>query len=193
MPDDITAHLAAGARWLRVLDSAHQRARGSELDPKPEFDPIRLLQLLEAQDVRYVLIGGVAMRFYYDRRLTDNLDICYAHERENCARLARVLSLVHARRENWPADLPDILDESALYLGTSFMLMTDFGRFDLLAEPSGTQGYNDLLVSASSIGIAGIPVKLASREAMLRMKRAADRPKDRIDVLTLEEDSDAVS
>lgn len=193
MPDDITAHLAAGARWLRVLDSARQRARGSELDPMPEFDPIRLLQLLEAQEVRYVLIGGVAMRFYYDRRLTDDVDICYAHERENCARLARVLSLVHARRGNWPADLPDILDASALYLSSTLMLMTDFGRFDLFVEPSGSHGYADLYAGASIVEIAGVQVRLASREAMLRMKRAANRPKDRIDVLTLEEDSNAVS
>jgi hypothetical protein len=190
--NDVAVHVAAGARWLRALDNARKRADGVSVTEMPHFDPTRLLELLHAHAVRYVLIGGVAMRFYDERRLTDDLDICFARERDNCARLASVLTIVHARRVEWPSDVPDILDERALVLGSTFTLVTDtlvtdFGRFDLLGEPAGTRGYHDLAGSASIVEIAGVPVALAAREAMLRMKRTADRPKDRIDVLALEQ------
>jgi len=183
------AHLAAGARWLRVLDAARDRARGVDLmtEPLAPFDPLQLLRLLHDHHVRCVLIGGVAMRLYDERRLTDDLDVCFARDRDNCLRLADVLALVHARRRGWPAELPDLLDASALLLGGTFTLATDFGPLDLLGEPPGTRGYSDLASSATPIELDGLPVLIASREAMLRMKRAAGRPVDQADILILED------
>ena len=58
------------------------------------------------------------------------------------------------------------------------MLSTDIGWIDLLGTPSGTEGYEDLARTAEAFTLFGYRVLVASIEDLIRMKRAAGRPKD---------------
>ena len=71
-------------------------------------------------------------------------------------------------------------------MGDQFTLLTDSGPLDCLATPGGTDGFPDLERQAITLEIDGMRVKFASLEDLIRMKRAAGRPKDRIEIEVLE-------
>jgi hypothetical protein len=60
--------------------------------------------------------------------------------------------------------------------------VTRLGDFDVLGTPSGTQGYDDLVRSAETLHVGGRSVLVASVDDLIRMKRAAGRPKDLVEV-----------
>ena len=68
--------------------------------------------------------------------------------------------------------------ETTLRNGDTFTLATDVGSVDLLGTPSGTGGYDDLARSADVFRLFGHRVLVASVDDLIRMKRAAGRPKD---------------
>ena len=55
---------------------------------------------------------------------------------------------------------------------------TDIGAVDILGTPSGTTGYDDLVRTADTFELFGHRVAVASIDDLIRMKRAAGRPKD---------------
>jgi len=143
-----------------------------------EFDALRLLQELNAAGVRYIVIGGVAARVLGSPLLTADLDICYARDQENHEAIAGMLQRIHARLRGVEPGLPFRLDAKAIANGDSFTFVTDFGAFDILGTPSGTSGYMDLLKNALRVDLDGITALVAGIDDLIRMKRAAGRPKD---------------
>jgi hypothetical protein len=149
---------------------------------EPAFDPIAGLRTLVDHGVRFVLIGGYAAALRGSPMMTGDVDICPARDRENLARLAEALRGLHARLRGAPADAPFVLDGPTLEAGDHFTFATDAGPIDCLGTPAGTDGFTDLDASASGEDLDGLVVRVASLEDLIRMKRAADRPQDRIAV-----------
>lgn len=143
-----------------------------------EFDALRLLHELADARVRYVIIGGVAARVLGSPLLTADLDVCYARDEKNHEALAGMLKRVHARLRGADPGLSFRLDAKTLALGDSFTFETDFGAFDILGTPSGTNGYGDLVAEAVRVDLDGVVVLVAGIDDLIRMKRAAGRPKD---------------
>lgn len=56
--------------------------------------------------------------------------------------------------------------------------MTDLGELDLLGEVVGGGRYDDLLPGAVTIRLFGLACRCASLEQLIRLKRAAGRPRD---------------
>jgi hypothetical protein len=149
---------------------------------EPAFDPIAGLRTRVDHGVRFVLIGGYAAALRGSPMMTGDVDICPARDRENLARLAEALRGLHARLRGAPADAPFVLDGPTLEAGDHFTFATDAGPIDCLGTPAGTDGFTDLDASASGEDLDGLVVRVASLEDLIRMKRAADRPQDRIAV-----------
>jgi len=78
----------------------------SELE---RFQPDVILRSLSDHGVRFVLIGGLAAQAHGSPSLTGDLDICYARDSENLARLADTLISLSAVRRGLPPDTPGIL------------------------------------------------------------------------------------
>jgi hypothetical protein len=150
------------------------------------FDPVHILRRLQAHGVRFVLIGGLAAKAHGSPTLTVDIDICYARDRDNPERLAAALGELGAVLRGAPADLPFHPDRRTLERGDSFAFTTDHGDFDILGTPSGTTGFDELEANAEDADLGeGLVVRVASLDDLIRMKRAAGRPKDRIELEVL--------
>jgi hypothetical protein len=74
------------------------------------------------------------------------------------------------------------IDHRALSAGDVFTLSTRFGDLDLLAHPEPQLDFEKLVSRSIAAGIFGVEVPVASLEDLMAMKRAAGRPKDRIEL-----------
>jgi hypothetical protein len=149
------------------------------------FDPLRILKELNDAGVRYVVIGAFAGRILGSPTLTRDLDVCHARDPQNLDALAGVLHGLDARLRGVDRDVSFRLDARTLAAGDAFTFTTDAGDLDILGTPAGTAGYDDLVRTADSIDLDGLTVRVAAIDDLMRMKRAAGRPKDLIELEVL--------
>ena len=147
--------------------------------PAP-FDPARLLAVLAANEVDFVLIGGLAGALHGSPATTNDADICPSLTSDNLARLAAALVELDARirTETEPDGLA--FDRSPEFLEMVELLNTTTiaGDLDIAFVPAGTEGYDDLAGRAVEFEIADRRVWVASLDDVIHSKRTAARPKD---------------
>ena len=159
----------------------------AELPAERPFDPALLLRTLAEHEVRYVLIGALAARLNGFPRVTADADIAPASDPANVESLASALRALDARV--WTDGIPEGLafDCSATMLARAegWSLVTAAGRVDLLFHPAGAADYDRLAQESERFDVYGTTLLAAPLTAILRMKEAADRPKDRQDAAVI--------
>ena len=153
----------------------------------PRYDPEQISGSYFQHGVRFVLIGGVAAALHGSPMLTADVDISYERSPENMERLAAALAELNARLEGYRRDLPFEPDARALKSGSNFTFATDLGDLDVIGWPDGISSYDELVSAAVPMRIGRQEVLVASIDDLIRMKRAAGRPKDIAGALALEE------
>lgn len=149
------------------------------------FEPLRVLRTLDEFGVRFVVIGGIAASAHGSASITQDLDVCYARDPGNLSRLADALRHLDARLRGAPDDLPFRLDAKTLQMGDAFTFSTSAGALDCLGTPAGVSGFDELDRNAVAYDLDGLTVRIASLADLMRMKRAAGRPKDLIELENL--------
>jgi hypothetical protein len=145
------------------------------------FEPEQVLEALEQEGVRYVVIGGLAAVIHGSPMFTEDVDICPARDADNLERLARALRKLGARIrvENVPDGLAFACDAAFFERLSTVNLITPFSPIDVSFRPDGTEGFADLAVGARRFEIrADLSPAVAKLEDVIRSKEAANRPKD---------------
>lgn len=136
---------------------------------------------LNSFDVEYVVIGGIAQTLRGVVIRTDDVDICPRANSQNLARLAQALTDMHARE--WDPHKGEEVDRAwsveMLQVDNLWILRTKYGGLDLLFKPAGSTGYDSLSQDADLMEVGGLEIPVASVDALIEMKEAAGRPKDR--------------
>ncbi|MGQ0541939.1 MAG: hypothetical protein ACT4O9_08840 [Blastocatellia bacterium] len=131
-------------------------------------------------DVKFVLIGGVAITLHSSAYVTEDLDFCYSRTNTNLGRIAAALGKFKPRARGLPDELPFIFDEGTLRNGTNFTFSTTIGDIDLLAEVAGVGDYAVAKEKSVDFTIYERVVKVLDLDALIASKQAANRPKDQL-------------
>jgi hypothetical protein len=146
-----------------------------------------LLGALARAGVKFILVGGAAATAHGATRLTQDVDIVYARDRENVRRLVAALAPHRPYLRGVPPGLPFVLDETTVLHGLNFTLVTALGDLDLLGEIVGGGGYEALAPHSIELDVFGARCLCLGLEKLIEVKRAAGRPKDYDAVAELEE------
>jgi hypothetical protein len=150
------------------------------------YDPLGALRTLQQHSVRFIVIGGVAGRLWGSPTMTNDVDICYARDESNLERLAAALLELDARLRGVDDDVPFTVDAKTLANGQNFTFMTQDGPLDVLGMPSGVNGFDELISNVVEFDVGdGLVLPVCDLEDLIRMKRAAGRTKDRIELEVL--------
>ena len=141
-----------------------------------EFD--KLLPVLVNGGVEFILIGGVAGIVHGSSRLTYDVDVVYARSAANLKRISGTLLPFAPYLRGAPAGLPFKLDVATLRNGLNFTLVTKLGDLDLLGEVVGGGGHRDLLPHCFDVDAYDVKFKCVDLPTLIKLKRAAGRPKD---------------
>lgn len=157
------------------------------MSEQTRFRPEELFRRLVDADIEFIIIGGLAAQAHGSTSITRDLDVCIPRDIETLTRLATVLREIAAVRRGLPVDAPPMppLDPRTLRAGSLFTLDTAYGPFDLLANPDPGFDFETLRRSAVQVDFLGMPLWFASLDDLIAMKRAAGRPKDRIELEVL--------
>jgi hypothetical protein len=130
-----------------------------------------LLRALVVHEVRFVLVGGVALQFHGYTGATRDVDVMIAIDATNRQRVAAALRTLDAR------------EYLAGARGTAYD--TRYGRLEIMNSTDGIGDYDAWVRNAVSLQLAeDLVVSVGAASDLLISKEAAGRPKD-TDVLPL--------
>lgn len=138
----------------------------------------RLLGAFAAHDVNYIIIGGFAATAHGSAFLTVDLDVVYDRSAANVERLVAALEALSPYLRGAPPGLPFRLDAQTVARGLNFTLRTSAGDLDLIGEATGGGTYEALLPRTEVRHVLGYRCRFVDLETLIRLKRAAGRPKD---------------
>jgi hypothetical protein len=157
------------------------------------FQADELLLALRDAEVRFVVIGGIAVGVHGYVRATKDLDIVPDPRPENLTRLAsllRGLDAAHVGVGEFSADeLPyDPTDPAQLAQGANFRLQTRLGPLDVMQWVAGIEedpAYALLARDAVTVQFRGGELLVCGLDHLRAMKQAAGREQDLQDLREL--------
>ena len=145
-------------------------------------DMIQLLVELDAGEVEFIVVGGVAAVLQAVPIVTVDVDIVHRRSAENVERLLAVLSRLEARF--WPDPGNRRLPPRASDLeGRGHLLLqTRLGRLDVLCQITGERGFEELLPHTEVINDRELHLRVLDLPTLALVKTEAGSAKDRLAV-----------
>ncbi len=135
--------------------------------------PEKLLHLLNEHKVTYVVIGAVAMAAHGYIRATKDIDILILATKKNAVNTLNALKAFGYDVSDLSVD--EVLEKKILFRG--YWLETD-----IHPDVKGCSKFEVLWKNRLETDYKGTPAYFASLGDLIKMKRAAGRPKDLIDL-----------
>ncbi len=151
----------------------------------PSFD--ELLSSLVQADVRFVVIGGLALGAWGVVRGTKDCDIVADPASENLDRLAQVVAELGGHVQLEESLLGSERSIAALLRsGERALIATRLGDLDVVQGLEGVPPYAELRASAIDVEMARVTIAICALDHLRAMKRAAGRSRDLVDLEDLD-------
>lgn len=158
----------------------------------PHVEHLRIFRALEAEHVRYLLVGGLAVVVHGHARFTADVDLVVALDPENARRVVDVLTR-EGFRPRAPVPLGAFADESerSRWVSEKGLIALSLWNPELpLAEVDlfvqSPFAFDEHYARSTVVSLGGEFVRVIARDDLIAMKRAAGRPKDLEDARILE-------
>ena len=137
--------------------------------------------ILNKHQVKYIMIGGVATNLHGYQRSTDDIDVWIEDTLENRSNMRRAFK-EYSRVDYFMIETMKIVTGF-----TNFNLNNGF-RLDLMVKVKGLEdlSFDECLSLASIADILSVKIPFLHINHLIASKKAANRPKDQIDVIYLE-------
>lgn len=145
-----------------------------------------LLERMVEADVRFVLVGGLAVGAWGYVRGTKDVDVVPDPAEENLERFAGLLRELDGKVEVEDGLLTADAISIFLRTGDRTLVATELGPVDVLQGLPQVPSFAVLDAQATDVDIGGLRVRVCSLEHLLEMKRTSERPRDRDDLESLE-------
>jgi hypothetical protein len=147
----------------------------------PSFD--ELLVRLTRAEVRFVLIGGLALGSWGVIRGTRDCAIVPDPVPDNLDRLAGLVAELGGHVQLGESLLGSERSIAALLMqGERALISTQLGDLDVAQGLDGVPSYAELRMKAIDVDLAGVTIAICALEDLRAMKRAAGRPRDLVDL-----------
>ena len=141
----------------------------------------RILADLNRAEIRYVVIGGIAVIRYGVVRATKDVDVMLAPTEASQAALRDLAGEWDATRQDGTP-----LGDQDLIAGRNIHLATPHGVLDALAEQSPPLTFEEVASRAEERRVDGAPALICSLADLVALKRLAGQPRDEVDLADLE-------
>ncbi len=133
-----------------------------------------LLRLFNANQVKYLVIGGYALIQYAEPRYTKDLDLWISADATNAQAVYRAL-------HEFGAPLADLTAADFAQEGYFYQMGVPPVRVDILMGIPGAS-FDEAWPRRLEVDFDGLSVPFISRQDLIVAKRAAGRPQDLLDV-----------
>ena len=145
-----------------------------------------LLKQFAAAEVDFVIVGDFAGAVYGCTYITQGIDICCDFSAENLLRLQKALHGLNpvyrmtAKRQKLELTQDKCSRLENLYLDT------DIGQLDCLSLINGIGNFQMVKDKSTLIEAEDIQLRILSLDALIKAKKAMNRPRDKEAILQLE-------
>ena len=145
-----------------------------------------LLERLKEADVDFVIVGGFAGVVYGCTYVTQDIDICCDFSADNLLALQKAISDLHPVHRMTPQRQQLNLTEENCSQFKNLYLDTDWGQLDCLSFINGLGDFQAVKKAGTIIETEGIKLQVLSLDALIKSKKAMNRPHDKEAILQLE-------
>ncbi len=136
------------------------------------------IALLNANGVKYLIIGGFAVAFHGYPRYTKDLDFWVWADPENAERLLKTI-------DEFGLGSIGLQKEDFTNTDNVIQLGYEPNRIDLIVQLAGLD-FETCFAQRKEGSFEGVPINFIGYADLIKNKRSTGRPKDRVDAATLE-------
>jgi hypothetical protein len=149
-------------------------------------DFISLLERLVKAGVDFVVVGGFAGIVHGCTYVTQDVDICCNFSPANLLALQKAVSKLHPVHRMTPKRKKLELTEENCKQFKNLYLDTDIGQLDCVSFIDGLGDYQKVKQASKPVKVRDTKLRVLSLNALIKAKRAMNRPRDREALLQLE-------
>lgn len=151
----------------------------------------KIFKLLNRNEVKYLVIGGIAVNLYGFFRVTGDLDIILEMSDENLKKFVDVVKYL-GYKPKIPVSIDDFADrqkrmlwikEKNMKVFTVYNPGNELEHIDVLVEPQ--VDFVKLYLRRSTIKAGNLQIPVVSIDDLIKLKKIAGRKRDQIDIEAL--------